>query len=51
VTNGRSLPVDGWHPADTATERVTMLSWIVGVPFWAGVVVGVLATLLVTAIF
>lgn len=48
-------------PARPGTGRVTlsndrqrgsqMLSWIVGVPFWAGVVVGVLVTLILTAIF
>lgn len=30
---------------------MTVLSFIVGVPFWAGVVVGVIVTLLLTAIF
>ena len=30
---------------------VTVLNFIVGVPFWAGVVVGVIVTLLLTAIF
>jgi len=28
-----------------------MLSWILAVPFWTGVVVGVLLTLLVQALF
>ncbi len=32
-------------------EDRIVLSWVVGVPFWAGVIVGVLVTLLLTAIF
>lgn len=36
--------------AATAPRGQTVLSWVVGVPFWAGVIVGVLVTLLVVAI-
>lgn len=35
----------------SSTGRRDMLGFILGIPFWTGVVVGVIVTLIVTAIF
>lgn len=46
----------GTTDRENATHRETrkeetMLAWVLGIPFWTGVVVGVIVTLLLVAVF
>lgn len=43
------VQVPPWWLTVERSQRV--LGWIVGIPFWAGVIFGVIVTLILTAIF
>lgn len=55
-TDGSSCSLKGMTDGETARCREphkeeAMLAWVLGIPFWTGVVVGVIVTLLLVAIF